>query len=279
MNTVRSFNGPQPMKNERIQIRQSLELNPSGEHSLSGDLYLPAQDSVDTRPAVVLVYGGGWRTGDRSQQKVYGLALAKAGFVCLATDYRWSTEARWPAQLNDVKTAIRWLRAHAEDLNVDHERIAISGNSSGGHLALMAAAVPDDSTATSSAPGEYQEFSSEVSAVCAFYPPTRLFSLDEESVDDTVSSLLGADASIDDLERASPLGYASQAFPPTLLLCGSDDLRVPVEHTCQMHEALKNAGNTAELHLFAGLGHAFDADREHALLSAAIMVHFFQRYI
>ena len=81
--------------------------------------------------------------GERSQQKVYGLALAQAGFVCLATDYRLSSEASWPAQLDDVKNAIRWLRKHSEEFRIDPERIAVSGNSSGGHLALMAAATGD----------------------------------------------------------------------------------------------------------------------------------------
>jgi len=266
------------MTGARIEIRKDLLLGSAGESPLLGDMYLPEQINTERNPAIVLVFGGGWREGDRSQQKVYGLALAQAGYVCLATDYRLSTEARWPAQLDDVKTAIRWLRKHASEYRIDPERIAVSGNSSGGHLALMTAATADaESTAQARAVG--CEFSSEVSAVCAFYPPTRLDGLDDESDDNTVITLLGADATPSDYDRASPLSYASNLFPPVLLLLGSDDRRVPVKHSRQLYEALQEAGNIVDLHVFAGKGHAFDAEREFARLSAVIMADFFNRYV
>ena len=249
------------IKNPRIDVRKSLSLGSAVGRPLLGDLYLPGQSDGAGRPALVLLFGGGWKTGERSQQKVYGLALAQAGFVCLATDYRLSSEARWPAQLDDVENAIRWLRMHSEEFGIDPERIAVSGNSSGGHLALMAAAT------------------GEVSAVCAFYPPTRLKDLDAESDDDTVATLLGAGATAADYDRASPLSYASKPFPPVLLLIGSDDQRVPVEHGWQLHDALQKAGNTVDLHVFAGQGHAFDAERDFAQLSAVIMADFFSRYV
>jgi len=240
-----------PVHKNLIDIRKALVLSSAGDCTLYGDLYLAEQKDARTRPAVTLIFGGGWREGERSQQKVYGLALAKAGFVCLATDYRPSSQAKWPAQLEDVKTAIRWLRKHSSDFSIDPDRIAVSGNSSGGHLALMAAATAETASA---AQGEADGhgISSEVSAVCAFYPPTRLNGLDEESKDDTVRMLLGDGATAADLERASPLSFASQPFPPVLLLAGSDDRRVPVGHTLELHEALEKAGNTADLHLFAG---------------------------
>jgi acetyl esterase/lipase len=178
-----------------------------------------------------------------------------------------------------VTTAVRWLRAHAADLDIDPGRIAVSGNSSGGHLALMVAAAAADSFPVTQQQEEWSEHSGEVSAVCAFYPPTRLHGLDDDNNDDTVATLLGADAKAADYENASPLCFAAQQFPPVLLLSGSDDERVPVKHTYELHEALRKAGNTVELHVFASQGHAFDADREMARVSATIMVNFFQRYV
>jgi len=245
-----------------IDIRKGVHIGATGRSSLLGDLYLPEQAAEENHPAVVLIFGGSWRESDRSQQKGYGLALAKAGFVCLATDYRYSSEAVWPAQLDDVTAAVRWLRAHGADYNVDPARIAVSGNSSGGHLALMVGATVGE----------------EVSAVCAFYPPTQLLGLDEDNNDDTVNALLGSAAGEADYQRASPISFASQPFPPVLLISGDTDQRVPIDHTYDLYDALKAAGNTVELHVFADQGHAFDSGPELGGVTAALMVSFFQRF-
>ena len=266
------------MTKQHIDIREYLLSGSTGEPQLFGDLYLPEQSDTKDNSAIVLIFGGSWRSSDRTQQKGYGLALAKAGFVCLATDYRYSSEARWPAQLDDVKTAVRWLRAHAAEFGIDAERIAVSGNSSGAHLALMLAATADDPIPSAQADAAWSEHSSKVCAVGAFYPPTSLSGLDDYNDDDTVSSLLGVDATKADYDKASPLTYASKQFPPVLLLSGDDDNRVPVEQTYVLHEALNKAGNTVELHVFAGLGHAFDADRDLARVTVPIMINFFRRY-
>jgi acetyl esterase/lipase len=256
------------MDNARIEIRKAVAMDSTTDHTLYCDLYLPEQTDEEQRPAIVLVFGGSWRIGERSQQKVYGIMLAKAGFVCLATDYRPSTQARWPAQLDDVKSAIRWLRTQSTELRINPKRIAVSGNSSGGHIALMVAA---ESSAS--------EDLDQVRAVCAFYPPTKLIGLDEESRDNTVRTLMGEEASREDYENASPLYLASRPFPPVLLLTGGDDRRVPVEHTHDLYDALRAAGNTVDLHVFAGQGHAFDAELPFAKLSATLMTDFFGRYV
>jgi len=266
------------MAGVRIDIRKNLELGSAGHRPLLGDLYLSEQSAAGGNPAIVLVFGGSWRSGDRSQQKVYGLNLAKAGFTCLATDYRWSTEARWPAQIDDVKTAIRWLRKNGTECGVDPDRIAVSGNSSGGHLALMAGAATS-ANVTSSVKSNETGISSDVKAVCALYPPVRLAGLDDESNDTSVAELLGPDATAEEYDRASPLCFAANAFPPVLLISGSDDRRVPVRHSYQLQQALHEAGNSVDLHVFSGQGHAFDAELGFAQICALIMADFFRRYV
>lgn len=239
----------------KIEI-QTVELEPT----LRCDLYLPDADRRN-KAAIVLIFGGAWRTGEPAQQKVYALALAKAGFTCLAADYRPSTQALWPAQLEDVQAAFGWLVDHAQSLGIDPERIAVSGNSSGGHLALM--------MGCSTTP---------VKAICAFYPPTELVGLDDQGGDDSVAGLLGPAATMVALEEASPIHRANPPFPPTLFISGQSDTRVPVSHTQAMSTRLQELGSDVELHLFAGQEHAFDMERESAQLCAAILVHFFNRH-
>lgn len=251
------------MEKARIEVIEVVISDVKNGFRQAGDLYLPAENTEHSRPAVILLFGGGWRMGERAQQKAYGLGLAKAGYVCLAIDYRLSQDAQWPAQLEDVLTAIRWLRSHAAEFNIDKDLIAVSGNSSGGHLALMAAASNEAS----------------LKAVCAFYPPTILVGLDEFTQDTTVQSLMGGEVAREALEQASPLFHASRPFPPTLLISGARDTRVPIEHTYRMHQALEAAGNTVELHVFAGQGHAFDMERDMAYAALALMVNFFGRYL
>ena len=249
------------MAKVNIDIK-NVRLGDADGRGLEGDLYLPPA-SPGARPAVLLIFGGSWRENDPSQQKGYGLALAKAGFVCLATDYRYSSEAIWPAQLEDVTTALQWLRDHATELDVDPNRIGVSGHSSGGHLALMVGAT---------APAQ-------VCAVAAFYPPTRLFGLDDENDDHTVAALMGPTASEADYQQASPITYASQEFPPAMLISGDADRRVPIEHTHDLHAALKAAGNVVELHVFADEEHAFDVGPELGRVTAGLLVSFFQRFL
>lgn len=264
------------MNKARVDIRKDLVLGSAPDRPLQGDLYLPELSGSHHRPAVVLIFGGGWSSGERSQQKVYGISLAQAGFVCLATDYRWSTIAKWPAQIDDVQTAIRWLRKHASEFAVNPDRIAVSGNSSGGHLALMAGAAHAHPV-SSSPKSDWSEFSNEVSAVCAFYPPVRLSGLDAASGDDTVATLLGAGATPADYDHASPISYAANPFPPVLLISGSDDRRVPVKQSYELQQALQDSGNDVDLHVFSGQGHAFDAQLGFAQLCATIMADFFKR--
>ena len=264
------------MNKTQIDIRKDQVIGSADGRLLLGDLYLPEPSGMKQRPAVVLLFGGSWLSGERSQQKVYGITLAQAGFVCLAADYRWSTEAIWPAQLDDVQTAIRWLRQHAVEFAINPDRISVSGNSSGGHLALMAGAMNDNSP--SSPDSDSNQFSATVRSICAFYPPVRLAGLDVESGDDTVATLLGPEATPADYERASPMTYSGNPLPPVLLMSGSDDQRVPVRHSYELQQALEAAGNEVDLHVFSSQGHAFDAQLGFAQLCAVIMTDFFKRH-
>ncbi len=243
-----------------ITIINDVQIGVTATRPLKVDLYVPQVEDDALRPAVVLVFGGGWSTNDKSQQKGYGIKLAKAGFVCVAADYRWSSEAIWPAQLDDVTAALTWLHHNATEYKVDPKRIGISGNSSGGHLALMAG---------------FSETEPHVAAVCAFYPPTDLVSLATVNKEDTIPALFGGAADDAAMNAASPLFNVRKGAPPVMLLTGDADARVPSSQSHDLYKALREHRVPTELHVFPLLGHGFDFDREGVLLASTLMIRFF----
>jgi acetyl esterase/lipase len=248
-----------------------------GYRPLELDLYLPEARSRTSEPAPVVVYlhGGGWRRGSRREPlPVLGAGfyerLAAEGFAVAAIDYRLSGEARFPAPLDDVRTAIGWVGEHAADYGLDSGRVFLWGDSAGGHLALLAAltgtgvpgsAVPGSAVPGSAVPG------SAVQGVVAWFPVTDLAGLpadvaeaggvSDPGPESREALLLGAPASsVPDLAReASPVSHASAAAPPVLLMHGAADDMVPPAQSVRLAEALRAAGATAELDLVPGATH------------------------
>ena len=228
-----------------------------GIRPLELDLYLPAEASIGAPvPVVVFLHGGGWRLGSRhSAGPAYtGRSpspferFAAAGIAVASIDYRLSGEARWPAQLHDAKAAVRWLRARAGELDVDLDRIAAWGESSGGHLAallgLTGARVEDPKLE-----GDVGVVgpSSEVVAVVAWYPPTDLAALpgdlgaDSMDPDSREALLLGAPlATVPELvAQASPVTHVRPGAPPFLLLHGSSDGLIPHVQSVRLRDLRK----------------------------------------
>ncbi|MBL7818316.1 MAG: alpha/beta hydrolase [Saprospiraceae bacterium] len=114
-----------------------------GNRALQLDAFVPKQKGRKLRPALVIIHGGGWRTGDRSQHIPLAQHLAAKGYVCFTPEYRLSTEALYPAAVHDLKAAIRWVRSHAKAYNIDTNRIATIGFSAGGQLSALMGATGD----------------------------------------------------------------------------------------------------------------------------------------
>jgi len=222
----------------KVSIEEGVVFGTGGGRNLHCDVFLPPEPGT-RRTAVLLVHGGAWMHGDRSQLRGYGILLARYGLVCVASEYRLSGEAHWPAQLHDVQTALAWLQANAERLGVDPTRIVVSGNSAGAHLALMIAG---------QTPG--------IAAVVAIYPPTELKV--GRHLDDPIRQLLGPDHTPELEREASPIHYVHPGYPPTMLVHGNADEIVPVEASFAMYHALVQVGARVELHVFDGEPHAFD---------------------
>jgi acetyl esterase/lipase len=237
------------------------------------DLYVPAARSA-FGAAIVYLHGGGWAVGSRGR---FGRAfaswsptpldlLAQAGFVVATVDYRLSGEARFPAQLHDVKAAIRWLRGNATHLGVDTTKVIAWGESAGGHLAMLAGLTGDQPELEGDV-GDFASQSSAVIGVIDWYGPMNLLSLSSQHAPDSEkrpddagsweSSMVGAPLQADPARSrvASPISYVHPAAPPIQIHHGTVDGYVPFAQSVEFADALRAAGGTVELVAVEGSDH------------------------
>ncbi len=220
------------------------------------------------KPAPVAVYfhGGSWIGGDQDTGgfiiSEIGPALNAAGFVVANVNYRLGPDARWPAQIEDVKCAVRYLRAYAKELHIDPQEIGSWGHSAGGHLAaLLGTAGPSAGWDT----GEYLKYPSTVEAVADLSGPANLVTMSTEgasgAVQDNFIKLLGPvtpEQLPKDLKAASPVTYVSPEDPPFLIIHGELDVVVYPSQSEELAAALKAAGVPVSLVIVKGGGHALD---------------------
>ena len=238
----------------------------SAERTEKLDLYLPAERQPDIRsPAMVIIHGGGWSGGDKAaaREKQIGPALATAGCVCVSINYRLGALS-WPVNLHDCKNAVRYLRVHADKLQVDPKRIAVMGGSAGGHLALMVAYTTDKEGLEPDQP--YPGTSSRVGAVINLYGVTDVFTrvVTDEGGTPTTKPRDFADAERTfgpdraKWKNAMPVNHVDRSIPPTLILHGRADTTVDFLQATSLARILQQHGVTHELHLIDGVGHTFD---------------------
>ena len=261
----------------RVSIKEGIVIGEGDGRSLEADIFLPPLEEKN-RPAVLFIHGGGWIEGDRSQLRGYGILLARLGFVCMCNSYRLSNESIWPAQIQDVNCAIRYLRANATDLGLDPNRIGVSGNSAGGHLSLMAAATNYDQIFEGE--GGNNEVSSEIKAVCAIYPPTTIRQLEMlNPLENAFLMLMGKEAKKEDYDKASPLNYVTEDYPPCMLIHGSTDSVVRLKDSTKFYEKLIEFNRPASLHIFSEEEHAFDGEPDYGRAIADLQALFFLKYL
>ena len=261
----------------RVSIKEGIVIGEGDGRSLEADIFLPPLEEK-YRPAVLFIHGGGWIEGDRSQLRGYGILLARLGFVCMCNSYRLSNESIWPAQIQDVNCAIRYLRANATDLGLDPDRIGVSGNSAGGHLSLMAAATNYDQIFEGE--GGNNEVSSEIKAVCAIYPPTTIRQLEMVNpLENAFLMLMGKEAKKEDYDKASPLNYVTEDYPPCMLIHGSTDSVVRLKDSTKFYEKLIEFNRPASLHIFSEEEHAFDGEPDYGRAIADLQALFFLKYL
>jgi acetyl esterase/lipase len=232
---------------------------PGGKASQSLDIVLPNKQTEGKRfPVVVWIHGGGWEHGDKRGGPMF--PLIARGIACVSINYRLSDEATWPAQIHDCKAAIRWLRAHGSEFNLDTKKIGVWGASAGGHLVALLG-TSNGVKALEGNEGNLDQ-SSDVQAVCDFFGPSDLPAIlpSKGGAHGPVSKFLGgSDTQV--AKEASPVTYVTGKAPPFLIIHGEKDTLVPVSQSEELADVLKKAGANVTLKVVPGAGHGMGFGR------------------
>lgn len=243
-----------------VEVKSDLVYAAPGGRELRLDLFLPKTREGQV-PAVVYVHGGGWRGGNKEHFHRQAAHMASIGFAGACIEYRLSGEAKYPAAIQDVKAAVRWLRANAERYRIDPGKIGSAGGSAGGHLAALLGTTAGVSELEGD--GGNAGFSSRVQAVAAFNPALDLEHFVKED------SRRGATGSIRNFlgysyaekpqlwAQASPILHVSKDSAAFLFLHGTKDETTPYEKSVEMMKRLQASGVRAELFTAEGAGHGF----------------------
>jgi acetyl esterase/lipase len=217
------------------------------------DIYVP-EKAEGLLPLVVWIHGGAWKGG--SKEGTPALGLLKLGYVVASINYRLSQHAVFPAQIEDCKSAIRWLRAHAADYHIDPEHVGVWGSSAGGHLVAMLDGTGDTKEFDK---GENLDQSSRVQCVVDWFGPTDLLAMPvgKGEAKTAITELLGGpvEENKDKARKASPITFVTKTSAPILIMHGDKDPLVPISQSEEFDTALKKAGVDVTYKVIQGNGH------------------------
>lgn len=243
-----------------VKAHRDLAYVEGGHERQKLDLYLPDKNE-GALPLIIWIHGGGWQSGSKDQCPALRQGFVERGYAVASLDYRLSGDAIFPAQIEDCKAAVRWLRAHARDYNLDPQRFGVWGSSAGGHLVAL---LGTSTEARDFDVGANLAHSSQVQAVCDFYGPTDFTVFvttpryEHHAATDAPEGKLLGGAVMDNKEkaaRANPITYVSKGDPPFLIVHGDADPTVPINQSKLLFEALMQKGVSAHFHTIKGAGH------------------------
>ena len=251
------------------------------EHDLNLDIYLP--DSVENAPLLVYIHGGGWLRGSKDELPTD--AFIKAGYAVASVEFRTSSVAMFPAQIHDIKAALRYLRGNADEYGFDASRIGIYGTSSGGHL-VSVIAVSNGNAKMEGVLGVHLDQSSDVQAVVSYYGASNLTSILNQSTPHGLSVrsaaldlfIGGQPEDLPELARlASPVFHVDPNSAPLLMLHGDQDPQMPINQSHEMHHAYQQQGVEVQFEVVHGAAHGgphFVTDANNAIVK-----EFFDRHL
>jgi acetyl esterase/lipase len=242
-----------------IFYKEEITYGKGGQEELKLDIARPKQGGPF--PGVVWIHGGAWRGGNRSVYRPAIKEMARNGYVAVTVSYRFCPKNTFPAQVEDVKCAVRWLRANAKEHLVDPDRIGATGASAGGHLSLLLGVMGSEDGLEGE--GGNADKSSKVQAVVNWFGPTELTKPFPPNIQPLLTDFLGGTVQekTDAARKGSPIAYLSKDDGPILTLHGDKDNVVPYEQATLLDEACKKAGIDHTLVTVEGAGHGWGGEQ------------------
>jgi pectinesterase len=231
---------------DTVKVERDIVYAKYGDREVMLDLYLPKQPAPGKIPCIVVIHGGGWRSGDKTRFAAQAAYLAEQGFAAACIGYRLLPEVTFPAPIVDCKAAVRWVRANAAKYGIDPDRIGATGGSAGGHLTAMLAT--SHKVKELEGGGGHAGVSSRVQAAVAMATPADMSAFgkrSEQSIDAKMVSLI------------SPVTHVDKDSAPILLLHGTKDTLVPMAQSELLLKKYQAAGATADLVKIPDGIHAF----------------------
>jgi acetyl esterase/lipase len=238
-------------------ITRDIAYTSSGDPAQRLDLHQPA-DRQSNAPLIIWVHGGAWRSGSKSDVPIAG--LLKHGFVIASVDYRLTPQAPFPAQVHDIKAAMRFLRSRAVEYGVDAQRFFIAGSSAGGHLAALVGVSAGVSELEGSDQSNTSD-SSSVAAIVSYYGASNLQTILDQSTPfgltvrvPALQLLLGGQPNDHPNKAilASPIAHVEASDPPLFLIHGDHDPQMPIEQAYELQRAYRQAKLSVQMHIVPG---------------------------
>lgn len=259
-----------------IDFRQDVEYGKGGDKPLRLNVAV-AKSSNGSRPGLVYIHGGGWAAGNRNQLNDVIKDAARRGYTAVTIGYRFAPQDPFPAQVEDCKCAVRWMRAHADELKLDSKRIGAIGFSAGAHLSMMLGVMDKDDGLEGD--GGWPDQSSKVQAVVSYFGPADLLGEYPEVSQNIIKNFIGGtkDEKREAYRKASPVTYVNAGDAPMLLFQGTVDVLVPYDQAYIMARALTEAKVPGRVELLLGANHGWGGkDIERTQREA---YDFFEKYL
>ncbi len=262
---------------KNMQIQRDLEYVKDGHERHRLDIFTQ-NNATKPQPLVVWIHGGAWLAGSKESARPL-LSLAQHGYAVASINYRLSHHDIFPAQIEDCKAAIRYLRANAKKFNIDPDRIGVAGASAGGHLVALLGT--SGGVKELEGKGGNADQSSRVQAVVDLFGPTDLLQMggSHDNPNSPEAKLIGGPVQQNKAKaaKANPINYITKDDPPFLILHGDKDRTVPINQSELLTEALKKAGVPVTFHTLAGAGHG--GPQFHSQENQKRLVEFFDKHL
>lgn len=242
-------------------VIEDIKYKSIGDRELKLDMYMPNATKYEKSPTIIYVHGGFWTFGDKKSEIPYLMdtinKLRDKGLTVVSIDYRLvNNTTKFPAPIEDVKDAVKFIRKNAKEYNIDENKIGIWGSSAGGHLALMEG-LTDDTVFIGS--DDFKNYSSKVNFIISWYGPTDLSIINGKNAEKVASNFMGVSIkdSKDSYIKASPINYLSEESPSILLIHGSKDTVVPSSQSFNLYKKGKELGADVRYMSIKNGGHGF----------------------